>query len=191
MDIDLGLIAGLIGAGAWIPIIIEKLKKPKLIGSIENVHKMNIHESAIDNLPVFLKGESTSVYLVDFKLVILNSDFIAKKIDVKVKLRDLEKMEKGTLFYDTNIYYAIDKYGLKLDLKLVDTLIGKVRFVKDELSILTNTIYLDTKTQRDIEYIEIIMINYKDKKISSKLYLSETSKFINNLELSWQEKRIV
>lgn len=191
MNIDFGLIVGIIGAGAWIPILMEKLQKPKLVGSIENISKMVVHEYNNNRLPSFLKKESVSVYLVKIKLVVLNSDFISKKVEIKCKFKNSDTMIQGTLFYDTDIYYAVEKNGLKLDLKLTDTLIGKVKFVKDELNVLTNTMFLDFDTQLNIEFVEITLTNYKGVKISDKLYFSEEHEYISNDEINWHEKRIV
>lgn len=159
MDI-VSLILSFVGAGAWLPYILEKLKKSKIEGKILK-YSVLTNGSYYKPIPFECDSGETiqgTIFLVRFRLISLHRDFHINDVSVKVKFKS------KTCEYDTNAYFCDDvtMSGEKHKLKQEDSLLMCPVLLKNSTNDLDIQFIVKCSCS-DIEYMDLYLKDYRNK----------------------------
>ena len=157
------LIIGLIGALAWLPIILENLKEQKIEGKIISSYS-NIN-----------KEKSQIFLLYKLSIVSVNKDFLLKDIDLKIKFKSSSEI------ISTSRNNRLVVFGIGGKLKKLNvpdnTFLNNLSVLKKDSPEVGYLFFsVDYDKNEPIDYIEFKFISFDDKKEKSIRFRSEDIK---------------
>lgn len=144
------LIIGIIGALAWLPIILENLKEQKIEGKIISSYN-NINK---DRTQIF--------FLYKLSILSTNKDFLLKDIDLKIKFKTSPEII-STSRNNRLVVFNIDGYFKKLNVP-DNAFLNNLSILKKDLPEVGYLFFkVDYNKDEPIEYIEFKFSSFDNK----------------------------
>ena len=155
-------IISVIGACAWVPILIDKFRKPKIECKIlknDWLEKANYrYDIPFENgVQKVING---TIFVIVFRCVSLNNDFIISKFRVKVKFRSMMDELDADVHYSSN--FTVDNIEKKFHSDIGMNVLYCPVLKKDMVYDLETHFIVETN-KTDIEYVKFIFEKEKGK----------------------------
>ncbi|MCC9063392.1 hypothetical protein [Flavobacterium piscisymbiosum] len=157
------LIIGLIGALAWLPIILENLKEQKIEGKIISSY----NNTNKDKTQIF--------FLYKLSIVATNKDFLLKDIDLKIKFKSSSEII-STSRNNRIVVFNIDGNFKKLNVP-DNTFLNNLSILKKDSPEVGYLFFsVDYCKDEPIDYVEFKFISFDNKKEKSIRFTNEEIK---------------
>lgn len=162
---NITLVISLLGACAWIPILIEKLRKPKIECKILKCDwltnsKFQYRIPFEDGLQKEING---TFFIINMRLISRNNDFSINDFQMKIKFSSIEKEMDAHVCYSSHFTINDDPRKPEFDTDMDKNILFYPVLKKNEITDLETHFIVESK-KYDIEYIKLIFINTKNKK---------------------------
>lgn len=164
------LMISILGACAWLPILIEKLKKPKIECKILKYDwltngKFQYSIPFEDGLQKEING---TFFIIDMRLISRNNDFPINDFQIKIKFCSMDKEIDAHVCYSSYTIVKVDSEKIKYELSMDKNILFYPVLKKNEITDLETHFIIESK-KYDVEYIKFIFVNLKNKKQIIKL----------------------
>lgn len=159
---NISFLLSLLGACAWIPIVIEKLRSPKIECKILKCDWLEKGKFQY-NIPFGngLKREiNGTVFVIYMRLISRNNDFQISDFKVKIKFESMSKEMEAYVNYSPSFHVNnINKDFLSL---IENNILFYPSLKKDEINDL-ETHFIVESDKTDVEYVKFVFIDTKGK----------------------------
>ncbi len=161
----------LIGACAWLPIFIEKLRKPKIECKVLKYDWLT--NSKFQHSIPFEDGLQKEIngtfFVIDMRLVSRNNDFPINDFQMRIKFCSMEKEIEAHVCYSSYTIVNRDLEKFKYDMNMDKNILFYPVLKKNEIVDLETHFIIESK-KYDVEYIKLIFVDLKNKKQIIKLH---------------------
>lgn len=159
---NITLVISVLGACAWLPVLYEKLQKPRIeckILSYDWLEKSKYHYKIPfeDELQKEINGNLFVVYM---RLVSRNSDFAISRFKVKIKFLSMQHEIEANVAYSAN--FTLNNLNATVYSDMDKNILFCPVLRKNEVNDL-ETHFIVESNKIDVEYMKFIFINVKGK----------------------------
>lgn len=159
---NITLLISVLGACAWIPIVMEKLCRPKIECKILKCDWLE-HAKFHYNIP-FKQGLrreiNGTIFVICMRLISRNNDFSISNFKVKVKFESMSNEMEAYVHFSSNFYVNdMDKQFVS---KMEDNILYCPSLKKDEINDL-ETHFIIESDKTDVEYMKFVFTNTNGK----------------------------
>lgn len=161
---NITLLISVLGACAWIPILIEKLRKPKIECKIL---KCDWLTNSMFQYPIPFEGGlqkqiNGTFFIISMRLISRNNDFSIKDFRIKIKFCSMEKELDAHVCYSSRFTIKDDPKTPEYDMNMNENILYYPVLKKNEIADLETHFIVESK-KYDVEYIKFIFVNTKNK----------------------------
>lgn len=157
---NITMLISLLGACAWIPVITEKLRMPKIECKILSCDWLE--QGKFQYLVPFekeLKREiNGTVFVVYMRLISRNNNFSISNFKVKVKFESMSNEMDAYVHYSSSFY--VNNIGKEFSSNMGSNILYCPSLKKDEVYDL-ETHFIVESEKTDVQYMKFIFVNYK------------------------------
>lgn len=165
MKENITLVISILGACAWLPILIDKLRKPKMECKILKYDWLT--ESKFQYVMPFEDGLQKeingTIFIVRMQLISRNNDFSINDFKVKVKFCSMEQEIDTYTFYSSHFIVNNRSNRSEYDMDIEKNILYYPVLKKNEIADLETHFIVESK-KYDIEYVKLIFIDVKNNK---------------------------
>lgn len=161
---NITLLISILGACAWLPILIDKLRKAKIECKILKYDwlmdsKFQYTIPFEDGLQQEING---TFFIIRIRLISRNNDFAINDFRLKIKFCSMEKEMDAHVCYSSYTIVHVDSGEKRYDMNMDDNILFYPVLKKNEITDLETHFIVESK-KIDVEYIKFIFINKKKK----------------------------
>lgn len=161
---NITLVISVLGACAWIPILIEKLRKPKIECKILKCDWLT--NSKFQYSIPFENGLQKEIngtfFIINMRLISRNNDFPINDFRIKIKFCSMGKEIDAHVCYSSHFTINDDPQKPEFKMNMNDNILYYPVLKKNEITDLETHFIVESK-KYDVEYIKLIFINTKNK----------------------------
>lgn len=167
---NITLAISILGACAWLPILIEKLRRPKIeckILKYDWLERSNFHYE-IPFEGQLRREINGTMFIINMRLVSRNNDFPIDDFLIKIKFSSMEKEMDAYVCFSSRFTINDDSQKPEFNMEMDKNILYYPVLKKNEIADL-ETHFIVESNKYDVEYVKLIFINTNRKEQIIKL----------------------